>query len=78
MQQQISQAKQLQIDGGLPSTMQEDLQKLEGTLENMQQTMEKREEQLQVGPLQMEIINHAFFFIFFQHSRKRPNKHLLM
>ncbi|XP_010018863.1 PREDICTED: nesprin-1-like, partial [Nestor notabilis] len=48
VQQQISQAKQLQIDGGLPSTMQEDLQKLEGTLENIQQTMEKREEQLQV------------------------------
>ncbi|XP_025939722.1 nesprin-1-like [Apteryx rowi] len=48
VQQQISQAKQLQIEGGLPSTMQEDLQKLEGTLENMQQTMEKREEQLQV------------------------------
>uniref|UniRef100_A0A8C3KS51 Calponin-homology (CH) domain-containing protein n=1 Tax=Calidris pygmaea TaxID=425635 RepID=A0A8C3KS51_9CHAR len=48
VQQQISQAKQLQTEGGLPSTMQEDLQKLEGTLENMQQTMEKREEQLQV------------------------------
>ncbi|XP_059684163.1 nesprin-1-like [Gavia stellata] len=48
VQQQISHAKQLQIEGGLPSTMQEDLQKLEGTLENMQQTMEKREEQLQV------------------------------
>ncbi|KAM6126873.1 nesprin-1-like [Pterocles gutturalis] len=48
VQEQISQAKQLQIEGGLPSTMQEDLQKLEGTLENMQQTMEKREEQLQV------------------------------
>ncbi|XP_010119459.1 PREDICTED: nesprin-1-like, partial [Chlamydotis macqueenii] len=48
VQQQISQAKQLQFEGGLPSTMQEDLQKLEGTLENMQQTMEKREEQLQV------------------------------
>ena len=51
MQQQISQAKQLQVEGGLPSTMQEDLLKLEGTLENMQQTMEKREEQLQVCPL---------------------------
>uniref|UniRef100_A0A8B9BQV6 Spectrin repeat containing nuclear envelope protein 1 n=1 Tax=Anser brachyrhynchus TaxID=132585 RepID=A0A8B9BQV6_9AVES len=48
VQQQIFQAKQLQIEGGLPSTMQEDLLKLEGTLENMQQTMEKREEQLQV------------------------------
>ena len=65
MQQQISQAKQLQIEGGLPSTMQEDLQKLEGTLENMQQTMEKREEQLQVGPLQVEIKARAFFFFFF-------------
>ncbi|KAM6272871.1 nesprin-1 isoform 2-T2 [Spheniscus humboldti] len=48
VQQQISQAKQLQIEGGLPSTVQEDLQKLEGTLENVQQTTEKREEQLQV------------------------------
>lgn len=64
MQQQISQAKQLQTEGGLPSTMQEDLQKLEGTLENMQQTMEKREEQLQVGPLQVEIKTCAFFFFF--------------
>lgn len=65
MQQQISQAKQLQIEGGLPSTMQEDLQKLEGTLENMQQTMEKREEQLQVSPLQVEIKTYGFFFLFF-------------
>ncbi|KAJ7409657.1 hypothetical protein WISP_113425 [Willisornis vidua] len=48
VQKQISQAKRLQIQGGLPSTVREDLQKLEGTLENMQQTMEKREEQLQV------------------------------
>uniref|UniRef100_A0A8C3TZX5 Spectrin repeat containing nuclear envelope protein 1 n=1 Tax=Catharus ustulatus TaxID=91951 RepID=A0A8C3TZX5_CATUS len=48
VQKQISQAKRLQIEGGLPSTVREDLQKLEGTLENMQQTMEKREEQLQV------------------------------
>uniref|UniRef100_A0A663MJY0 Spectrin repeat containing nuclear envelope protein 1 n=1 Tax=Athene cunicularia TaxID=194338 RepID=A0A663MJY0_ATHCN len=48
VQQQISQAKQLQVEGGLPRIMQEDLLKLEGTLENMQQTMEKREEQLQV------------------------------
>uniref|UniRef100_A0A8C4V5X1 Spectrin repeat containing nuclear envelope protein 1 n=1 Tax=Falco tinnunculus TaxID=100819 RepID=A0A8C4V5X1_FALTI len=48
VQQQISQAKRLQIEGGLPSSVQEDLQNLEGTLENMQQTMEKREEQLQV------------------------------
>ena len=62
MQQQISQAKQLQIEGGLPSTVQEDLQKLEETLENMQQTMERREEQLQVGPLQAEINTCAFFF----------------
>uniref|UniRef100_A0A7M4FLZ9 Calponin-homology (CH) domain-containing protein n=1 Tax=Crocodylus porosus TaxID=8502 RepID=A0A7M4FLZ9_CROPO len=45
---QISHAKQLQLEGGLPNTVQEDLQKLEGTLENMQQTMEKREEELQV------------------------------
>lgn len=65
MQQQISQAKQLQIEGGLPSTVQEDLQKLEGTLENVQQTMEKREEQLQVGPLQVEIKTCAFFFFIF-------------
>ncbi|XP_027759675.1 nesprin-1 isoform X4 [Empidonax traillii] len=48
VQKQISQAKRLQVEGGLPSTVREDLQKLEGTLENMQQTMEKREEQLQV------------------------------
>ncbi|XP_010140551.1 PREDICTED: nesprin-1-like, partial [Buceros rhinoceros silvestris] len=48
VQQQISQAKQLQIEGGLPNAVQEDLQKLEGTLENMQQTMEFREEQLKV------------------------------
>ncbi|XP_053877943.1 nesprin-1-like [Malaclemys terrapin pileata] len=48
VQQQIARAKQLQIEGGLPSTVQEDLQKLEGTLENMQQNMEKREEKLQV------------------------------
>lgn len=65
MQQQISQARQLQIEGGLPNTMQEDLQKLEGTLENMQQTMEKREEQLQVSHLQAEIKTYAFFFLFF-------------
>lgn len=62
MQQQISQAKQLQIEGGLPNTVQEDLQKLEGTLENMQQTMEFREEQLKVGPLQVEIKNLCTFF----------------
>ncbi|KAM7172376.1 nesprin-1 isoform 3-T4 [Macrochelys suwanniensis] len=48
VQQQIARAKQLQIEGGLPSTVHEDLQKLEGTLENMQQNMEKREEKLQV------------------------------
>lgn len=45
--------------------MQEDLQKLEGTLENIQQTMEKREEQLQVGPLQVEINPCACFLSFF-------------
>ncbi|KAG6937090.1 spectrin repeat containing nuclear envelope protein 1, partial [Chelydra serpentina] len=48
VQQQIARAKQLQIEGGLPTTVHEDLQKLEGTLENMQQNMEKREEKLQV------------------------------
>lgn len=55
MQQQIARAKQLQIEGGLPSTVQEDLQKLEGTLENMQQTMEKREEKLQVNVLHVTL-----------------------
>lgn len=65
MQKQISQAKRLQIEGGLPSTVREDLQKLEGTLENMQQTMEKREEQLQVSLLLLEIRPHAYFFLIF-------------
>lgn len=67
MREQISHAKQLQLEGGLPNTVQEDLQKLAGTLENMQQTMEKREEELQVSTLY--VCNHVkvnyFVLLFF-------------
>lgn len=49
MQQQITRGKQLQIEGGLSPTVQEDLWNLETTLENMQQSMDERGDQLQVS-----------------------------
>uniref|UniRef100_A0A670IV44 Calponin-homology (CH) domain-containing protein n=1 Tax=Podarcis muralis TaxID=64176 RepID=A0A670IV44_PODMU len=48
VQQQMARGKQLQIEGGLSPTVQEDLWKLESMLENMQQSMDKREDQLQL------------------------------
>lgn len=53
VQQQMARGKQLQIEGGLSPTVQEDLWKLESMLENMQQSMDKREDQLQVSVLFM-------------------------
>uniref|UniRef100_A0A8D2LVZ1 Spectrin repeat containing nuclear envelope protein 1 n=1 Tax=Varanus komodoensis TaxID=61221 RepID=A0A8D2LVZ1_VARKO len=48
VQRQIAQGKQLQIEGGLTASVQEDLLKLESTLENMQQSMDERGDQLQI------------------------------
>ncbi|XP_013912844.1 PREDICTED: nesprin-1-like [Thamnophis sirtalis] len=47
VQQQITHSKELQIEGGLSPAVQEDLWKLESTLESMQQSMEQRGDQLQ-------------------------------
>ncbi|KAM6463517.1 nesprin-1-like [Liasis olivaceus] len=48
VQQQIAHSKELQIEGGLSPAVQEDLWKLESTLESMQQSMEQRGDQLQL------------------------------
>uniref|UniRef100_A0A8C5RJ37 Spectrin repeat containing nuclear envelope protein 1 n=1 Tax=Laticauda laticaudata TaxID=8630 RepID=A0A8C5RJ37_LATLA len=48
VQQQIAHSKELQIEGGLSPAVQEDLWKLESTLESMQQSMEERGDQLQL------------------------------
>ncbi|KAH0622390.1 hypothetical protein JD844_024656, partial [Phrynosoma platyrhinos] len=48
VQQQIARGKQLQMESGLSPTGQEDLWKLEGTLENVQQAMDKEENQLKI------------------------------
>uniref|UniRef100_A0ACB8GC14 Uncharacterized protein n=1 Tax=Sphaerodactylus townsendi TaxID=933632 RepID=A0ACB8GC14_9SAUR len=48
VQQQIARSKQLQIEGDLSPNVQEDLLKLESTLQNMQQSMDKRGDQLQI------------------------------
>lgn len=47
VQRQIAQARQ--GEGGLPGRVQEELQKLESTLDNVEHSREKQERRIQVG-----------------------------
>lgn len=67
MHQQIARGKQLQTDGGLSQTVQDDLWNLESTLENMQQSMDKRGDQLQVS-----LPYYGFFYYRFHGLRETP------
>uniref|UniRef100_A0A673K6M2 Calponin-homology (CH) domain-containing protein n=1 Tax=Sinocyclocheilus rhinocerous TaxID=307959 RepID=A0A673K6M2_9TELE len=48
MQEQINRGKQLQVEEGLEESLQEDLQKLEATLSEMDQSTESQEKNLEV------------------------------
>lgn len=49
MQQQISRGQQLQVQEGLGDSLQDDLHKLDTTLNQMDQSMEAQEQSLEVG-----------------------------
>lgn len=55
VQQQIARGKQLQMESGLSPAAQEDLWELENTLENVQQAMAQRGDQLQVSVLVLSL-----------------------
>uniref|UniRef100_H3A1G7 Calponin-homology (CH) domain-containing protein n=1 Tax=Latimeria chalumnae TaxID=7897 RepID=H3A1G7_LATCH len=54
MQKQVDHGKQLQAEEGLGGSFQEDIRKLESTLNNMEQTEERQEEQLKAMLMEWE------------------------